>query len=224
MTDTQEAVEQEAIPVEAQEVIPEPKETERTFKQSELDNIVKTRMEHARQQAYEQARREMQAQQSGQQNQGSPEDEKIRQMILSEANRLSQEQMAGKIVNEFINKVETGKQKYPDIESAIQRLDLAGNNSDIIPWLNGLDNAVDVISAMDKDPAKYANVLMLAARSPHLVPQALHQLSTSIKQNQQAQDTKMPNEPLDQIRPSTTSSDSGTNTVSDWRKKPWLKG
>jgi|SRR5580658_439419 hypothetical protein len=208
---------------------------EKTFRQDELDQIVKTRMEHARQQGYELAKRELESSQlAEQQSVVNPqahelaqpiEDEKIRKLILQEAQRMSDQAVANKIVTEFVGKLETGKQKYNDIEDSVRKLDLAGNNHDIVPWLNGLENTADVIHALAKSPEKYANVLMLAAKSPALVPEALFKLSNSIKQNQEAQNAPIPNEPLGQIKPSTAGLDSGTNySVRDWRKKSWLKG
>jgi hypothetical protein len=91
-----------------------------------------------------------------------------------------------------------------------------------------MDNTAEIMYELGQNPTKFDSVLALSVRNKTLAHKAITKLSDSIKQNKVAVDknakTKV-NEPLDQIKPSLTGTDSGDpKSVGDFRKQDWLRG
>lgn len=153
---------------------------------------------------------------------------------LRERERQSEQQIAkqqaektyyDKVHNEFIQKVNDGSAKYQDFDEVTEALGLdeAQGNNPLVHLLNSVDNPADVLYEMGKNPEKLGAVAALLP-APTLARQAIIKLSNSIKNNQAAlQQRQSSSEPLSQIKPSSTGVDSGSKTVSDFRKMPFLK-
>ncbi len=150
-------------------------------------------------------------------------DEQIRRLINEEAQKMSQMAVAQKIAQDFTQKLVTAKDKYEDFEQQVSELDLA-SMPHIVDWANSLDNTADVIYHLAKYPEKLASVTYLAKENPRKAAKLLHSLSDSIKQNETAKNQPSVAEPLSQVRPSTTGTDNGSMSVSDYRKQSWLRG
>lgn len=220
-----------------------PKEGEKLLKQSEVNDIVKS----VKQKTEERTRANILAEsyataQSAKENNltkpnGSNNaqvdrtltgnelsEERVRQMVSEESQRISNESIANQIANDFQQKIIAAKEKYPDIDEAVGQLNLA-SIPHLAVWANSLDNTADVIYEISKHPSKFANLLTLSQAAPHLAVMEMQKLSESIKKNQQATDQhKQANEPLDQIKPSTTGTDNGSMSVADFKKQSWLRG
>lgn len=210
------------------------KPQEKLLKQSEVNEIIGS----AKREAYEKGKRESLAEYQKSQahvqqpnynaNQtigGMPQlsDEKIRQLINEEAQKMTNMAVAQKIANEFTQKMMAAKDKYPDFEQVVGELNLV-DMPQIVNWANSLDNTADVMYELAKYPEKLSSVTVLAYTNPRKATVLLQKLSDSIKQNESALKQPSASEPLSQIKPSTTGTDNGSRTVSDLRKQPWLRG
>ena len=204
-----------------------PSADEKLLKQSEVNELVG----RVKKEAYEKARKEaetlhmtsqMQLNNAQQPGVGNNNDEQLR--VRQEIMRMQTEAWANKTAGEFVQKIEGAKDRYPDIEQVVDKLNLRAN-AHIVPWANTLDNAADVIYELGKNPAKYANVLMLAnSGAPALAIQAMRELSESIKQNEQAKKEAPVAKPINQLNPSIHGVDSGSDkTISNIAKGDWLK-
>jgi hypothetical protein len=169
---------------------------------------------------------EAQEQQPAYENVQQPQaftEDQVRQMVSQEAERMAMQRGAERVANEFTQKLMTAKDNYEDFEEVVSGLNLP-NNPQIVAWANGLDNTADVIYEIGKHPTKFANLLTLANTSPNLAVKELQRLSESIKTNQEAAKSDGVQEPLSQIKPSTTGTDNGSMTVKDLKNQPWLRG
>lgn len=217
---------------------------EKMLRQSEVNAIAA----RTKQEGYDKAMREMAAQYGTQQaqtpqaqpaplqpqqqpqqqpmnSQASPQltPDQVRQMIMehapqSVAQQQQAQQRAGVEAN-FIQKLEAGKTPYPDFDQKVYHLDLAGKNRDMIPLLNSVDNAADVMNDIADNPKKLVELRALAMSvSPQAAFNEMRKLSDSIKQNQSATQERLPNEPLSQVNTSITGADSGSlKNVTDFR-------
>lgn len=141
--------------------------------------------------------------------------EQVRQDALQE----SQNESAKRTVQNFFAKTVKGREKYQDFDQVTGDVDL-GRFPNVVQLLGEyIDNSDDVFYELGKDRIKLANLEMLAERSPNDAISHAKRLSQSIKDNQSAVKTRVPNEPLSQLRPSTTGTDTGALSVSDYRKK-----
>lgn len=222
-----------------------PVESERTFKQSEVNEIAARRATEAvdryrressmashqqNQQVQPQYNAPVQPQYNGMSEQefrrvAAEEAQKARDNWIQESNRTSQEQEAQKIASEFFTKIEAGKSNLPDFDKVMADIDLRS-----IPYhvtlANMVDNTADVMYELAKNPSKIGaienliNIDIRAGRQPKLALSEIKRLSQSIKDNQQAAKFKSPNEPLSQMRPSNAGTDNrGALSVSDYKRK-----
>lgn len=155
----------------------------------------------------------------------SPDDMKrMMQEELSRHMAAQQQQSAwDNTKNSFVAKVLPEAQKDPNFyKDVIEPLDL-DNNPHLITLAGLTDNPADVLRDLRSNPEKIANFTNLSRTHPHLAISKMQDLSNSIKQNQQALQQQQPNEPLSQLKPSTVTADNGSMTVSDFRKKSYLK-
>jgi len=210
------------------------KTQEKLLKQSEVNDIIGS----AKREAYEKGKRESLAeyqktQAPVQTNSYAPNqtiggmaqlsDDKIRQLINEESQKMTNMAVAQRIANEFTQKMMAAKDKYPDFEQVVGELNLV-DMPQIVNWANSLDNTADVMYELAKYPEKLSSVTVLAYTNPRKATVLLQKLSDSIKQNESALKQPSASEPLSQIKPSTTGTDNGSKTVSDLRKQPWLRG
>lgn len=218
---------------------------ERRFNQSDVDSIVK-RVKHEAVESYrrQQTEQPQYLQQKygetaisntssyGQQN-GNPaqfDDTRYRKIAAEEAQRLrdqwlqdaqtkTQEEYAQRTVNNFFTKINAGKEKYQDFDKVTDGIEY-GNFPNVVQLLaEYVDNSSGVLYELGKDRIKMANLEFLAEKSPRDAIVQAQRLAQSIRDNESAINTQFPNEPLSQMKPTNTGTDSGSLTVSDFRKK-----
>ncbi len=211
---------------------------ERSFRQSEVNEIVK----RAKNDAVETYKRlHVEQPQYAQQKYGeansqpsmpnaSFNEESYRKIAAEEAKRhleevrqdalqQSQNENAKRTVQNFFAKTVKGREKYQDFDQVTGDVDL-GRFPNVVQLLGEfIDNSDDVFYELGKDRIKLANLEALAERSPNDAISHAKKLSQSIKDNYSASKVKYPNEPLSQMRPSITGTESGSLSVSDYRKK-----
>jgi hypothetical protein len=150
--------------------------------------------------------------------------EQVKQMIAEQAPQVvAQQNNAAQwahMENNYVQKLEAGKSAYPDFDEKVKVLDLGGKNRDLIPLLNSVDNAADVIYDVANNPLKLSNFRRLATEvSPQAAFNEMRNLSDSIKKNQAGSQEKSPNAPLSQIKSSVIGTDNGLSTIRDARNK-----
>lgn len=215
---------------------------ERTFRQSEVNEVVK-RAKHDAVESYRrlQAEQPQYAEQKfgsqpsdqrqlQQPNQGYYSQDEIRRLASEEVQRARAEfqkenqarmetEYANKVVQNFNAKVTSGRDKYQDFDQVTGDINL-GKFPYVVQLLGEyVDNSADLLYELGKDRMKMANLEALAERSPQDAIKQAQRLSQSLKDNETARKTKMPNEPLSQLRPSNTGTDNGVMGVSDYRRK-----
>ncbi len=136
-----------------------------------------------------------------------------------------QEQWLQGVQKQLNDKIEEAKTRYSDFDEVTRQVDF--RTMPEIPVLaNEMDNSMDVMYDLAKNPAKLGTILTLAQRDANAARAYMKSLSESIKQNQtalnQANQSKV-NEPLSQVKPSNVGMDNGSHTVRDLRRQPWLK-
>ena len=212
--------------------------SERVFKQSDVDNIVKrvkhdavesykrmqqTQPEYAQQKFGEALGPQHQTQhgltQDDVRRMAAEESQRLRDQWISEANQKSQEENAQRTVQEFFNKINTGREKYSDFDNVTGDIKLARFPNVVQLLAQYVDNSDSVLYELGKDRIKLANLEWLAERSPEDAIVQAQRLANSIKENEQATKTRLPNEPLNQLRPSNTGTDNGVMSVADYRRK-----
>jgi len=218
------------IPQEAQSNNEAATSGERLFKQQEVNEIVgRVRREAAernqRREPPVNAGNDSQAQVASQplsnddfRRIAAEEAHRLMEKSREDAYRSAQEQEAQRIADEFFTKLETGKAKYQDFDKVMGEVELKAIPH-IVQLANMVDNTPDVMYELASNPTKIAAIQQLIQISPKLAYAEINKLSQSIKANEQAANTKLPNKPLSQMRPSATGTDSGALSISDLRKK-----
>ena len=204
---------------------------ERTFKQSEVNDIVKRAKYGAvedfkrmstEQPQYAQQKYGENSNQSQPVNmqQGTQGEEHLRKIAAEEAQRLrdqwvqearskSEAEYAQRIVNNFFQKVAPGKEKYQDFDQVTGDIDF-GRFPNVVQMLSEhVDNSHDVLYELGKNRLNMGNLEQLALMSPKDAISHVQRLSQSLKDNDAASKVRLPNEPLSQIRPSNTGTGSG---------------
>ena len=154
--------------------------------------------------------------------QQSPDD--IRKMIQQEAANMSRQQQAQQIEAIWEGAMKAEMRSDPDFADLYDALNIE-EQPHLVVAMAGMDNKVEMIRDLATNPAKYANILMLAnSGSPKLAMMELNKLSQSIRVNQQARNQPKVAAPLSQIKPSNITADNGEMGISDLRKQPWLRG
>lgn len=211
---------------------------EKMLPQSQVNKIVSREVHEAREKAKREYQAELRAQLEAQ-TQGSMGG--MRQMNIDDIDRLIAEKIqqnlqdhhnanvermrheyGQKIANEFVQKMEMGKSKYPDFDKVVGEVDFT-TIPKIVELTHNLDNASDVVYDLMSNPQKVATILTLANTNELLARRSISDLSNSIKINQSAAKTSNVNEPLSQLSPSTLGLDNGSMTIDDYRAQPWLR-
>jgi hypothetical protein len=206
---------------------------ERTFKQSEVSNLVS----RAKNEAVESYRRQQQDrpdyvdQKYGREQSPQSNDERIRQVAAEEAKRhfenvrqeayqKSQDEMAQRTVQNFRSKVQSAKDKYQDFDKVAPNEDTLVSYPNVVQLLGDyVDNSGDILYHLGQDLTKLELIESMAVRSPQAAIKHMQKLSQSIKDNDAASKVRLPNEPLHQMRPSNTGTDSVAMSVRDYRNK-----
>jgi hypothetical protein len=139
--------------------------------------------------------------------------------VRQDALRMSQEESAKRTVQNFFAKTGKGREKYQDFDQVTGDVDL-GRFPNVIHLLGEVvENSDDVFYELAKDRTKMAMLEQLVNMSPNDAIVQVKRMSKSIQDNQAALKIRHPNEPLSQLRPSNTGTDTGALSVSDYRKK-----
>jgi len=213
---------------------PAAKPEERIFRQSEVNDIVK-RAKYGAVEDYKRLQSEQPAYAShkhgGEVSQASLQEDDIRRMAGEEAQRLRDQwikdeqsrienENAQRIVQGFLQKISPGREKYSDFDSVVGDPQNYGRFPLVVQLLGEyMDNSHDVLYALAKDPAKLVDLERMARDYPDIAIRQAQRLSQSIKDNDAAGKVRMPNEPLSQLRPSSSGNDLGVLSVKDYRKK-----
>lgn len=226
---------------------PQTPSEERTFKQSEVNDIAARRASEAverykressiasHQQQPTQQQPQYQAPPQQSQFNGMSQDEyrriaaeeakRLRDQWVEDTQRSQQEQEGQRIANEFLTKIEAGKGKYDDFEKVVSDVGFA-HYPHIVQLANMVDNTDEVIYELAKNPGKIGSIQSLvdiALRNgvpPTLAINEMKKLASSIKENAGARNFKAPNEPLSQLRSGTAGTDNkGALGVSDYKRK-----
>lgn len=144
--------------------------------------------------------------------------EQMRNQWQQEAQQKALESDAQRIANEFFTKISTGKDKYQDFDTVTADLEFR-SIPQVVQLANMVDNTADVMYDLAKHPTKIAMLQQLVTINPKLAFNEMQRLSNSIKENDKAANTKLPNEPLSQLRPSNTGMDSGEPSMKDLKAK-----
>lgn len=215
---------------------------ERTFRQSEVTDIVRRERQEAvdRYQRLQREQPEYAAQKYGYANQqqqqpnsnsgqldesryrsiASEEAQRLRDQWVQEAQARNQEENAQRIVKNFWDKVNAGRDKYQDFDSVTGDIELVAFPNVVQLLADYVDNSGDVLYSLGQDLSKMELLEGMAGRSPKSAIKMIRNLSESLKQNEGAKNVRIPNEPLSQLRPSNAGMDNGAAmSVSDYRKK-----
>ena len=202
--------------------------TERTFRQSEVNDLIK-RVKHEESQKRERLYNEQPqyAEQkygsrdhSSEQNRAIPESD-IRRLAAEEAQRLrdqwvndaqskSEQDNANRIVKNFWDKISAGKDKYDDFEKVTGDIEYSRFPNVVQLLADHLDNSADVLYELGKDRLKMAQLEQLSYMSPKDAIVQAKRLADSIKDNESASRLRTPNSPLSQQRPSNVGTEAGS--------------
>ncbi len=140
--------------------------------------------------------------------------EKAPQALQDHMNRMRQEQT----VDSFVNKMQAAEARHPGLEAKLNELDYS-TLAPIVTMANDMENTADIMKELVDNPMKMGNLLTLMYTQPKLAQKAMHDLSASIKTNQDAiaQDTQA-RDPMSQLKPSSAGADNGAMSVSDFKK------
>jgi hypothetical protein len=204
--------------------------TERTFKQSELNEIVG----RVRQEAAESAKRQLQSQQpppvQNQTTKSLSEDdvkrltgqelERQREVWMKETQERNDAQTAERIVAAYKEKISPGKDKYTDFETVTGNLDMRYYPNVVQLLAEHIDNSHDVLYDLAQHRTKLSQIEQLCGHNPQDAIYEIKRLSESIKANESSANSKHVKAPLTQQRPSNTGTDSGaTLSVRDYKAR-----
>lgn len=129
-------------------------------------------------------------------------------------------QEATRISNSFTNKFESAKRKYDDFETEVGKnaADEFGKFTNVVRLISDhvSENSEDVIYELGKSGSKLASLEICASQDPQKALKDINKLIKSIKQNEEAKNLRVPNQPLSQNRPSTHTVGSIPTTQYDW--------
>jgi len=213
---------------------------ERLFNQQQVNDIIKRakheaverdRRQRAQQPEYAQAKYPEQSQTDYGYQQNINSEDAIRKLVADETNKQkqawenearekSQKEQAQGIVNKFLNKISAGKDKYSDFEKVTGDIEFGNFTNTVQLLAEHVENSADVLYELGKDRFKLAQLESLSYLSPRDAIIQAQRLANSIKENEDAARMKLPNEPLSQMRPTQSGTDTGkVLSVSDFRKK-----
>lgn len=224
----------------AESVEPEQTPQEKMLSQSEVNKIVgraKAEAEQrARRELEEQYQREIENLQKTQQSRnesGSKEADadaiyqQVQERFNQDLQRQQLEREMSQIAQNYLAKVEQGRQSYQDFDDITKRFDPT-KFPQLVYLVAGIENGGDVIYELAKNPTKLVTMNNLAKEVPEYAHDELLKLAASISTNRQAQqeaEQQDVNAPLDRLQPSrTTAGSNGKLSIRDLRNQPWLRG
>lgn len=211
--------------------------TERTFRQTEVNDLVK-RVKHEAVEDYRRlqdkqpqyAEQKYGSQQQENRTQNAMPETEVRRMAAEEAQRLrdewvndaqsrSEQDNAQRIVKSFWDKISTGKDKYEDFDKITGDIEYARFPNVVQLLAEHMDNADDMLYELGKDRFKMSQLEQLSQMSPKDAMVQAKRLSDSIRNNAQARNVRTPNSPLSQQRPSNVGTDGGAMTMANLKAK-----
>lgn len=200
-----------------------PQSNERTFRQSELNEIVGRAKHEAvesfkRQQAQQQPAYHVNAEPTYSQKSLSEDD--VKRLTGEELNRQredwerqslerQQAETAKRIVSSYQEKIAAGKEKYQDFEAVTNNVDMRYYPNVVQLLAEHVDNAADVFYDLARNRTKLHQIESVCQHNPQDAIYEIQRLSHSIKSNEDTSRIKTSNSPLSQQRPSNTGTDSG---------------
>ena len=147
----------------------------------------------------------------------------IERMIAERAPQALQEHMqqmqTKQTVDSFVSKMQAAEARHPGLEAKLNDLDYS-TLAPIVSMANDMENTADIMKELVDNPMQMGNLLTLMYAQPKMAQKAMHDLSASIKQNQDAvaQETQA-RDPMSQLKPSSSAGmDNRAMSVSDFRK------
>lgn len=137
------------------------------------------------------------------------ESQRLRDEWVSDAHNRNEQENAQRIVQNFWDKIATGKDKYEDFDKMTGDIEFARFPNVVQLLADHIDNSDDVLYELGKDRLKMAQLEQLSQMSPKDAIVQAKRLADSIKDNQAASRLRSPNAPLSQQRPSNTGTDAG---------------
>lgn len=210
---------------------PTESQSERTFRQSEVNDLIgKVRREEAEKASRLRVEQPQYAEQKyGQQQHlseseikrlASEEIQKQREAWQAETQSKYEQDNAARIVKNFWDKVAGGKDKFDDYEQVTGNIKLARFPNVVQLLSEHVDNADEVLYELGKNRGKMASLESLSQLSPEDAIDEVNRLARSIKENVAARNVRKPNSPLSQQRPSTVGTDAGTTlSIRDLKAK-----
>ncbi len=144
----------------------------------------------------------------------------------AEYRKQQQDAYGQKVLSDFHQELQAGKEKYPDFEKVVAPII---NDAYAKPETYGSlihmvmtefkGHAKDILHEMGSDKGNLAKLLVLSRESPAVARAGLIEMADSIKANQEAQKIKTGNEPLSQIKPSNIGKGDDSASISAIRRK-----
>jgi hypothetical protein len=205
--------------------------SEKMLPQSQVDYIA----HEANKRGYEKARKEFAAQQAQQAapsqqsstwnsgnnvGMGGMSPQFSKQQVRETIEEYQREQMGQHMANTFLQKLNVGVEKTPEMKAALSQVNYE-KIPEIVNWATQLPNTAEIMYELIKTN-KLGQLHNMVSLAPGKVYEELVNISDSIANNSIANQTRTPNEPLSQLKPSTvgTGVDNGkTPTVTDYKKK-----
>lgn len=202
-----------------------------------VNEIVQERTRQAAEKAYQRGLSES-AQKSQTQSSSSmggmyqPSEDQLRQMmeqtfesryakLQDDFQRSETEKQINKIAQDFMGKIDAGKDKYPDL---VKRQNEIGELGTLIPFINESEHTAGLANHLINNGHTVASLLVLQHTSPVFLRREIQKIANSLKQNEDAVNAPRAHEPLYQPTPSTYTTDGGSDSIEALKQQPWLRG
>ncbi len=203
-------------------------QAERTFRQSEVNDLVKrvkhdavedyrrlqTKQPEYAEQKYSNQPAAQHLSESEVKRMAAEEIQKQRESWQAESQSKHEQDNAQRIVKNFWDKVASGKDKYDDFEQVTGSIKLARFPNVVQLLSEHVENADELLYELGRSRGKLAQLEQLSLMSPEDAIDEAKRLASSIKANVVAGNIRKPNAPLSQQRPSTVGTDSSSNAMS----------
>jgi len=126
-------------------------------------------------------------------------------------------EQAKRIAGDYHSRMSAGKDAYEDFDSVMADFN-PQNFPNLVMLATQVDNTPDVMYELNKNPNKFASLVLMSERDPAAAQSMINKLSASIKANSQAvAQQKDVAPPLSRLSSSTTGQDNGVKTVRDFK-------
>lgn len=127
------------------------------------------------------------------------------------------------VADQYFLKMGKGSELFEDFSEVMKDFEPAAFPQ-VVFLASELENTPAVMYELSKNPQKLATIQAMADKSPAMAKKMLGQLSDSIKRNEAAaaENVNVP-APLSRPKSSIVGQDTGTMSIRDFKKAPWLK-